>query len=169
MSAQPAQVASPSEPLRSVLSCNRRLSGLHWRILWQRALIVTALLCFLASLPAPAVVVDIKAWSHPGERPIVGWQCLLFPTWFYPSNFLLITLPAWVAFLTRRAQRWPQVLFAAATTVSAVMALAAASGMLELFVGYYLWAAAHVMTATAAWIPVWLPRPRRGAIAPARR
>ena len=162
MSTPPAEIASPSEPLRSVLSSNRRLSGLHWRILWQRALIIASLLCFLASLPAPAVVDDMKAWNQPDRRPLPGWLCLVFPTWFYASNFLLITAPAWLAYVTRLRRRWPQVVFAATFIISTVLVLASSAWMLELLVGYYLWAAAHVLATVAACLPVWLPRQPMG-------
>jgi hypothetical protein len=150
-----------------VLSSNRRLSWLHWRILWQRALMVASLLCFLASLPAPAVVVDMGSSSRRDQQPLPGWLCLVFPTWFYVGNFLLITAPAWLAYLTRLRRRWPQVVFAAVVTISTTMVLAAAASMLELFVGYYLWAAAHLLATVAASIPVWLPRQGIGAERPA--
>jgi hypothetical protein len=156
-----AESPPPELSIAQTLRTDRPLSGRQWRILVQQVLVVTAVACFLASLPLPAIAPDMGAWPH-GE-PYPGWLCALVAAQLYPLNGMILLSPLWTWYL--RGRRRPLVQLIVAGLLSIPIVLAGVGAFRErqyrddrLYVGYYLWVASYLLVMLAAWIPVWLRR-----------
>lgn len=144
----------PELSIAETLRTDRPLSGRQWRLLAQQILVFTAVGCFLASLPLPAIAPDMGSWNRGGPYP--GWFCALIAWQFYPLNAVILLSPFWTWYLRRRGPL-PQLIVAG--LLSAPLALPffgdGSNQHHVLYVGCYLWVTSYVLVAAAAWIPVW--------------
>ena len=158
----PEPEAPPRESsLAQTLRTDRPINGRQWRILVQQVLVFTAVGCFLASLPLPAIAPDMGAWNRGGPYP--GWLCALVAPQFYPLNAMILLSPLWTWYL--RGRRGPVAQLIVAGLLSAPFAFVLfpqdrGHSDHRLYTGFYLWVASHVLVTLAAWIPVWLGRLR---------